>query len=245
MANMSVLSCRAEGAGDPELRARRGLRGPGGHRHTRPGPSVPVGDCLLSGGLVVVLQDLFLMFTVNLFASRCNREEGQAARAAQFYFRFLQIGNFFGDSTASGGAEGAEGSDAHAADADLQRTAPRRANSSDGPHGGTGSGSGSLLDAVLNTTIAGGGLDNINTSTYISKAVSALISQQQVVDGAGAGAAGSGAGAQGEGVVTAVDAEQAEALLFLAQYHKSINALPLATLFCSRYYCVTRGPAAI
>lgn len=160
------------------------------------------------------------------------REEGQTARAAQFYFRFLQICHFFqeghSDGEEGGAVSGGSGGGVHAAGAELQRTAPRRANSGDG-HASTGSGSAALLSAVLNPSAMGGGLDNNNTSTYISKAVSALISQQQQVLGGGGEAGSAG------GTVTAVDGEQAEALLYLAQYHHSIGALPLASLFCSRW----------
>jgi hypothetical protein len=158
-----------------------------------------------------------------------RREEGQTTRAAQYYFKFLQISQFFSHDPASA-ADGVGCMEGGGDSQDPHRTAPRRANSADG-HGSGNSGSDALLSAVLNTTAAGG--EQLNSSAYISRAVSALMQQQQVRSDGGAGLL-TGSGIEGGAVVTAVDGEQAEALLYLAHYHRNVD-LAAAKYFCGRY----------
>ena len=167
-------------------------------------------------------------------------EEGQIARAAQFYFKFLEIGQFFAQGD-SGGGSGSTG--VYSDGTDVHRTATRRAGYTDTHTSGSGgsSNSVSLLNAVLNTSSTGGLDNNMNTSTYISKAVAAVISQQQLRGDGCTTSTTTGSNSD----VCIVDSEQAEALLFLAQYHRSINALPLAEVFCSRYVYYTVGFIAL
>jgi len=115
--------------------------------------------------------------------ARLCREEGQSARAAEFYQQFLQISRFFeGEGESDGEAAGADGG-VRAASSRGQ-TAPNS------------------LGALL---------------------------------GSPGGASGADGGAMGATKLGgAVDAEQAEAVLFLARYHAAQGDGKLAEALCTR-----------
>lgn len=146
--------------------------------------------------------------------ARLCRDEGQTARAAEFFQKFLQISRFFdkaGDDETSSSSSSAAATGIGIGAGTMAGEAAQRghvsSSSSSSSSAVGGGGQAASLGALLSSPPPGGVLEGSAPGVVV-----------------GGGSIGTGA----------VDAEQAEAVLFLARFHLAQGDGPLAEAYCTR-----------